>query len=192
MANLSVHTRYDTLAAMKAATGSEETHVYCVETDQWYRYEADGGAYTPDDLSICITGNAGNTRWLAAGSRVSNSAIRKTFTQADHGFAVGDVLKRTSGSFAKAQADSADNAEVYGIVSSVPDTSTIVITLFGHVSGLTGLTDGTVYFLSDATAGALTDTDPHTATPTSVSKPLLIADSTTSGLFCNMRGLLSS
>lgn len=107
-------------------------------------------------------------------------------TQASHGFAVGDVLKRASGSYAKAQADSAANAEVVGIVSAVPTDGTFVLTAQGRITGLTGLTDATLYYLDPSTAGALTATQP-TSTGQIV-KPLLIASGTTSGYFVNMRG----
>lgn len=69
MASRNVHVYYNTLAELKAASSSEETQVYCVETDQEYRYEVDGSAYTPDDKSVCITGNGENTRWLATGGK---------------------------------------------------------------------------------------------------------------------------
>jgi len=67
--SLSMHTTYNTIADMKAGAATEETHAFCMATGQWYRYEADGGAYTPDDLSVAITSNGGNTRWLAVGAQ---------------------------------------------------------------------------------------------------------------------------
>jgi hypothetical protein len=56
----------------------------------------------------------------------------------------------------------------------------------GRVTGLSGLTAGTAYFLSDTTAGAITAT--ATTTEGSIIKPVLISDSTTSGYLYNMRG----
>jgi hypothetical protein len=56
----------------------------------------------------------------------------------------------------------------------------------GYVSGLTGLTGGTVYFLDDDTAGLLTSTEPPDVGD--VSKPLFVADSGSSGWFFNWRG----
>lgn len=109
-------------------------------------------------------------------------------SQTTHGFAVGDVIKRSGSAYAKAQADSAANAEVIGIVSSVPNANSFEYITVGLVTGLTGLTDNTVYFLSPTTAGALTDTEPSSAGH--VSKPLLWATSTTSGVFYNQRGAL--
>lgn len=108
-------------------------------------------------------------------------------TQTAHGFAVGDVLKRTATDYAKAQADSAVNAEVVGLVQSVT-TDAFVLRSFGKMTGLAGLTSGVVYFLSPSTPGVLTATEPSIAGQ--VSKPILIADSTTTGFVFNMRGLL--
>jgi hypothetical protein len=114
------------------------------------------------------------------------SSTSRRITQASHGLAVGDVVRLSGTSYVKAQADTEANAEVVGIVGTVIDTSTFVLVTDGRAAGLSGLTAGTVYYLSAATAGALTTTEPTTAGH--VSKPVLIADSTTSGLFVNMRG----
>jgi hypothetical protein len=53
---------------------------------------------------------------------------------------------------------------------------------------MSGLTDGTTYFLSPTTAGALTATEPTAVGQ--VSKPVFIANSTVGGIFVNMRGML--
>jgi hypothetical protein len=57
----------------------------------------------------------------------------------------------------------------------------------GYVSGLSGLTAGTTYYLDASTAGALTSTEPLTTGY--ISKPVLIADSTTSGYVIESRGI---
>jgi len=115
------------------------------------------------------------------------SRLTRTIYQAFHGFAVGDVLKYASGVYAKAKADTAANAEVIGIVSEVPDVDYFVLLMNGIIAGLSGLTANSVHYLSSATAGALTTTEPTTAGH--ISKPLLIAISTTAGFFFNMRGV---
>jgi hypothetical protein len=51
---------------------------------------------------------------------------------------------------------------------------------------MTSLTAGSVYFLSPSTAGAITATEP--TTEGQISKPVFVADSTTSGYFFNFRG----
>lgn len=114
--------------------------------------------------------------------------VSKSISQTTHGFAVGDVLKYASSTYAKAQADSAANAEVVGIVSAVADANTFTLLTNGYISTLSGLTANTTYFLSASSAGALTSTEPSTAGQ--VSKPVLRAVSTTAGYFTNMRGLV--
>ena len=113
--------------------------------------------------------------------------IEKTITQNSHGFSVGDILSFNGTSYAKAKADSVSNAEVVGIVSSVVDSNNFKLVYSGYVSGLSGLTAGEVYFLSDSTAGALTSTEP--TTEGSISKPVLLAISSTEGIFINFRGI---
>jgi hypothetical protein len=118
---------------------------------------------------------------------VGGGSATKDITQAGHSFSVGDVLKFASGVYSKAQADTAANSEVVGIVSEVLGTDDFTLLNVGYISGLSGLTAGTLYFLSDSVAGALTATEPTTAGY--ISKPLLIAASTTVGYFFNMRGV---
>jgi len=113
-----------------------------------------------------------------------------TVNQTSHGFSVGNVLTLSGTTYAKAKADTAANAEVVGIVDSVTDANNFVLRTVGKITGLTGLTAGTAYFLDPVTAGALTATEPTTANQ--VSKPLLIADTTTSGYFYNFRGQVIS
>jgi len=108
--------------------------------------------------------------------------------QTGHGFVAGDVVRHNGSSYVKAKADSATNAEVVGIVSAVADANNFTLTVIGDITGLSGLSAGSVYFLSDATAGLLTVTEPTAIN--SVSKPLFIAHSTTAGYFFNWRGEL--
>lgn len=124
---------------------------------------------------------AGTLSWGTAGGE----ELKKSIAQAGHGFSVGNVVYYNGSSYALADADSEATAEVIGIVSAVADTDNFTLLYGGYISGLSGLTAGAVHFLS-ATAGALTTTEPSTAGQ--ISKPLLIAISTTAGYFFNMRG----
>lgn len=108
--------------------------------------------------------------------------------QTTHGFSVGDWVRHNGTSYTEAQADTAANAESVGIVSAVADVDNFTLTQVGHVTGLSGLTAGTVYFLDPSTAGAQTATEP--TTESEVSKPVLVADSTTSGWILNYRGAI--
>lgn len=107
-------------------------------------------------------------------------------TQASHGFSTGNVLTLSGSTYALAKADSAADAEVVGIVSTILSTNIFQILTGGYITGLSGLTAGSVYFLDPSVAGGLTATVP--STNGQVIKPLLVADSTTSGYFTNMRG----
>lgn len=109
--------------------------------------------------------------------------------QTGHGLAVGDVV-RVSGAntYTKAQANSAANAEVVGIVTVVTDADNFTLTTGGVITaGVPAGAAGSVYFLSASTAGALTATEPTTAGQ--VTKPLLVVlENATSALFINLRG----
>jgi hypothetical protein len=114
--------------------------------------------------------------------------MERDITQTGHGLSVGDVLRLSGTSYVKAQANSEVNAEAVGIVSAVAGANDFTLTIGGYITGLSSLTAGAVYYLSDTTAGALTATEP--ADVGEVSKPLLIADTTTSGYLFNMRGFI--
>lgn len=107
--------------------------------------------------------------------------------QVGHPFGARDVVRFNGTDYEWAQADSAANAEVVGVVVSVEDADNFTIRTGGHWEvGASVFTPGSVYFLDDASPGTLTDIEP--TTPGSVSKPLLIADSATSGFLFNWRG----
>lgn len=114
--------------------------------------------------------------------------VSRSITQAAHGFAVGDLVKYTGAVYAKAQADVEANAEVVGIVSSVAGVNDFTLTTHGYVTGLSGLTSGTTYFLSEITAGLLTATAPSTTL--NVRKAQFIALSTTTGHYNNFVGYI--
>ncbi len=111
--------------------------------------------------------------------------IEKTFTEAAHGFAAKDVVKFDGVNWVKAQADSEANAEYSWIVKSVT-ANTFVAVWTGHITDLAGLVAGSVYYLDDDTAGLLTTTEP--TDNNDVSKPMLLALSTTTGIVLNQRG----
>ena len=118
---------------------------------------------------------------------VTDVDTSQRINQASHGFVVGDVLRHNGTIYVKAQADSAANGEVIGIVSVISsDGDYFSLSTVGYITGLSGLTAGEAHFLSDATAGLITATAP--TTEGSTVKPILVADSTTSGYIYNMRG----
>lgn len=105
--------------------------------------------------------------------------------QTTHGFSVNDWVYHNGTQYALADASAASTAEVVGIVSAVADANNFTVQFGGRITGLTGLTAGEAHFLSE-TAGAITATEPTTIG--AISKPVLVADSTTSGFIFNMRG----
>ena len=158
-------------------------------------------AVSTDTFTITRAQEGSSARTVVVGDQIAatitartlddaEQAVQRLVIQTSHGFAVGDVLRFDGTNYAKAQANFAANAEVVGIVAVVPTANTFVLHYGGRITGLTGLTSGTIYFLDDDTAGLLTATEP--ADSGDVSKPILIADSTTSGYFYNWRGMLAS
>lgn len=128
----------------------------------------------------------------------SGAASTVTVAQTSHGFSVGDIIRQTStvDVYAKAKADTASNAEVIGMVTTVTDANNFVYSLPGLITsaGIPSGTTGDIYFLSAATAGALTTTDPTIAGSIGyVSKPLItLLTSGSIGYFHNFRGVLKS
>ena len=123
--------------------------------------------------------------WIEVGSG-SGGSNTDQISQTAHGFTVGQLVYLNGGTYTLAIATATASAEVVGIVSSVINANTFVLTTSGLCTGLVGLTPGVVYFLSTSVAGALTTTDP--STPGNIEKPVLIANSNTSGYFVNFRG----
>ncbi len=120
---------------------------------------------------------------------LSSSSMSRNIAQTTHGFAVGNIIRYGSSSFVKSQANSAGNSEVEGIVTAVADANNFTYVLPGsYLSGLSGLTAGTTYFLDPTTAGTMTATEP--TTNGQVSKPIFRALSTTTGQFIDYRGLV--
>jgi hypothetical protein len=115
------------------------------------------------------------------------SRIQKTYTQSSHGFVAGDVLKKSGGVWAKAQANSATNAEVLGVVESVT-TNTFRLVFAGEIT-LSGLTTETNYWLSSSSAGVTTTTEPTTTG--TVSKPVYYSISTTTAVVQIQRGVIN-
>lgn len=111
-----------------------------------------------------------------------------SLTQASHGFIVGDIIYNNAGTFTKAIATSAAAAEILGVVTTVTDANNFKLTVAGKVAGLSGLTSGTLYYLSTSSAGGVQTTAPTTTGQ--VDKPVYIAISTTEAIFKDLRGIV--
>ena len=94
----------------------------------------------------------------------SGTDITQTITQTAHGFIVGDWVRSSyvSGQYTKAQADTADNSAVIGLVTSVPNANTFELTKVGSATITTGYPIGDALWLSPTTAGAMTNVEPTT------------------------------
>lgn len=123
-----------------------------------------------------------------AWSGIGGSGTVDKITQASHAFSLGDVLYLNGATYTKAIATSSAAAEVVGVVSRVVDTNNFELTLSGEISGLTGLTAGAVYFLSDSVAGTYSITEPSTIGYVSI--PVGIASSTTTLYVAPKRGVV--
>ena len=136
------------------------------------------------------TGVSGAWEYVTYGIKGDTGAggggVNRAIHQTSHSLNIGDVVKYASSLYSKAQADSAANAEVVGMVSAVAGGDDFTLTTYGYVSGLTGLTGNTMYFLSPTSAGVLTATEPSAVGQ--VSKPVFFATSSSDGYFINYRG----
>lgn len=143
--------------------------------------------YAKDDHKIYKIWSGGVETEIGSGGGGTIDA----FTQASPVLAVGDAVYLNGSVYTKAIATSSAAAEVVGVISKDPatlGTNNYEITLSGEVTGLTGLTAGEVYFLSAATAGLLTVTEPSVIGQVSV--PVGIASSTTSLYVAPKRGVV--
>lgn len=88
--------------------------------------------------------------------------IDEPITQNAHGFVVGDVVRcsdSTANEYVKAQADTLANAKAVGVVSQVVNANEFYITYSGRLtSGVPSQAQGTVMYLSDSVAGAMSTT----------------------------------
>jgi hypothetical protein len=119
----------------------------------------------------------------------SGNAIMDSVYQASHGFSVGQWLYNNGTDFVLASTASTAASQVVGVVTAVINTNVFTIAYAGRVDTLSGLTAGATYYLS-GTAGQITATDPS-ATFNSLSKPVLVALTATSGVVINQRGIVN-
>jgi hypothetical protein len=116
------------------------------------------------------------------------SGTYTTVTQTAHGFVVGEFVRHNGTQYVKSVADSADHSEIYGLVTATPTSGSFTVLSYGFTDALSGLTAGAVYYLSPTSSGSYTATEPSTVGQ--VSKPVLLASSTTGAFLVNMRGYL--
>jgi hypothetical protein len=111
--------------------------------------------------------------------------------QTGHGLSAGQVIRLSATNvFVTALADSPQNAEAVGIVRTINNPNEFVYTQTGVTTfGVPAVSAGTVLFLSNTVAGALTATEPTQAG--SISKPMaIVLESGVSMEILSMRGFL--
>lgn len=183
---------YEAEANTNAYTDAEKTKLAGIESGATADQSAAEVPYTnttsgltATDVQAAIDEVEGRIDTLES---ISSTGSEISVAQASHGLAVGDLIYNNAGTYTKAIATSAAAAEVIGIVSENTDTNNFKMIVAGEISGLSGLTNGTMYYLSTTVAGAT-----QTAAPTTtgqVDKPVLIATGTTTAVLKDYRGII--
>lgn len=125
----------------------------------------------------------GSSLILQGGAAVAKT-LKESVTQTGHGFTVGDVIRWDGAlvppKYVKAIADTAQNAEVAGVVSSTPDPNEFEVTYHGYIDlpSLAGIS-APVMFLSGSAGGSLAASPPSAVG--TVVKPVLTKNSNGSG-----------
>jgi hypothetical protein len=104
--------------------------------------------------------------------------------QVAHGFSVGQAVYNNGTVWVLAESNAIGTLGI-GLVIIVGGPDDFTVAFEGYATGLSGLTAGQYYFVSDATPGALTVTEP--VSTTSFSNPLLFAITTTTGAILPFR-----
>lgn len=135
----------------------------------------EGNTLEVRDNGLYCAGGGANT-----GGNANSNILN--IQQTAHGLSVGNVVYlKSDGKYAKAFGEDSERIEVVGIITEVTDANNFIITVSGEfqTTGYDGYPNGTVLYLSDTTAGALTDA------PTEYIKPIAIKIST--GILINIQ-----
>lgn len=130
--------------------------------------------------------------FASGGSGTTASTIVKNISQAAHGLSVGDYVRIDAvGDYVVAQADSAANAELAGLVTVVINPNAFTLTMVGYIDTgvFAGLTLGGIYFLSASTPGGHTLVEPSGLLE--VSLPVFYAETATTGWLRHYRGIIN-
>ena len=141
---------------------------------------------------VTFTGPVSFTNTVSFSSAPSVNAITVSVSPKSTGITIGNVVRITDAGLTLSRANSAENAEVLGIVvGSDASSDTIAISgsvnntnFSGTISNLLGISGGTLsvgcaYFLSTDVPGGITTVEPNTYGY--VSKPVLLGISGSAG-----------
>jgi hypothetical protein len=120
--------------------------------------------------------------WLNIGGGSGNAI---DIEQLNHGFSVGTWLRRIPGSYALASSSSETEADVIGVVAEVKGPNAFMLLTGGYLDGLSNLTDGATYFLSNVPGEMTKDVPTRIG---AVNKPVFAAVSSNGGYVINYRG----
>lgn len=152
----------------------------------------DGNSIVAGDQTVGLRNNQNTIFDATTGGGGGGGAVSQVITQANT-FDVGDWVRYDGANYVKAQANTASNAESIGVVT-VASATEFTLTMAGLVDLSTSslpyvpLTAGDVYFLSHTTSGEASQTEPSAINH--VSKPVMVAVSTTEGWVLPYRGEL--
>ena len=121
------------------------------------------------------------------------ASLTEAVEQASHGLAVGDAIRLSgTNTYAKAQANTAGNADYIGHVVEVVDANNFVYAHGGIITeGVPAQAAGTVMYLSAATAGEYVPSANKPTDSGHVDKPtMVILESGTKALLLQMRGFV--
>lgn len=136
---------------------------------------------------VLTSDSEGKGTWSSI-SIASGENITKEINQTSHGFILGDYIGWSGGTYNKAVADGNYDGEFVGLITEVVDSNNFKVTYAGYISGLTGLSASTTYWLSPTVDGEITTTEPNTNGQ--IAKPILFADSTTSAWILSYPGYI--
>lgn len=162
---------------------------YVSETNILYQLYVPYGVWSGMTTSAKVSALANNSNWINFSSGGGGGdAIKKTYNQVSHNFNVGQVIAHNGSSFVLKTASSTNSDETIGLVSQINDANNFTVTYAGFfdATSVTGLSANTVYFVSAVTPGAITPYPPIGLGEEN--RPILITQSTTSGIVVQYRG----
>lgn len=140
--------------------------------DKYIKNNAGQLAEVEGTVTSAGAGDAGKIVALDSSGKLDNS-IMPSGIGADtevmatsENLSAGDLVNiwNDSGTRKARKADASNGRRAHGFVlAGTTSPSNATVYLSGDITGLTSLTPGTAYYLSGATAGAVTDTAPSTA-----------------------------